>query len=356
MARPGLDGPSSRRRSGTGSVPSTYYVLSSEEFTTSQLIQYGIEAERVGFDGVWTSDHFQPWQANESHSAPAWVTLAALTQRTSRVTMGTGVTCPSFRYRPAIVAQVWAALSALAPDRLFLGLGTGEKLNEGAAGGGWGTYKERAERLVEAVRIIRSLWTGNHVRIRGKYWDVDAKLYDPPASSIPIYIAAGGKESARLAGLHGDGMITGAATLKYDPKVKSIWRRALKEAGKDPSSAPLVVEHWAFVGNEKDAREAAKRWRFLPKAWEHGYYDNASPVQIQRLADKEIGLDEVVKDWTVGEDAKVHVEDIRKLVERGATHIAIHVSSSSQIEVIDFFGREVLPRLQMTTKVPRGGS
>src|SRR5579872_7293532 len=113
------------------SWPQLYYVLSGEQFPVQELIQHGVEAERAGFAGVWTSDHFQPWQVNEGHAAPAWVTLAALTQRTSRIAFGTGVTCPIFRYRPAIVAQTWASLSLLAPGRAFLGVGTGEKLNEG---------------------------------------------------------------------------------------------------------------------------------------------------------------------------------------------------------------------------------
>ncbi len=221
-----------------------YYVLSSESFPVEELVRYGVEAELAGFDGVWTSDHFQPWQPNEGHSAPAWVTLAALTQSTSRIALGTGVTCPSFRYRPAVVAQVWAGLSALAPGRLFLGLGTGEKLNEGAAGGGWGEYPERLSRLLEAVRIIRSLWGGDLVRIKGQFWDVEGKLYDPPKSAIPIYIAAGGPRSARIAGRHGDGLVLQEGTLESEPEVRAAWER--ERRGK-PEGA-VVVEHWAVVG------------------------------------------------------------------------------------------------------------
>src|SRR5580698_11494004 len=132
-----------RPRPQSGKSPQIYYVLSSEEFESQRLIQFGVEAELAGFDGVWSSDHFQPWQPNEGHGGAAWVTLSALTQRTSRIVMGTGVTCPIFRYRPAVVAQVWATLASLAPGRVFLGLGAGENLNEGAAGGGWGRYEER---------------------------------------------------------------------------------------------------------------------------------------------------------------------------------------------------------------------
>ncbi len=328
------------------SWPLIYYVLASEQFPAQQLVQYGVEAERAGFAGVWTSDHFQPWQANEGHSAPAWVTLAALTQRTSRIAFGTGVTCPIFRYRPAVVAQVWASLSLLAPGRAFLGVGTGEKLNEGAAGGGWGTYEERVSRLVEALTIIRALWTGKHVRIKGSFWDVDAKLYDPPASRIPIYVAAGGPKSARLAGIHGDGMITGASSLKTDPRIKAAWEGAAIGARVGSPTKPIIVEHWAVIGDEEEAREAAKKWRFLPKAWQPGFFDNVSPEEIQSRSDREIGLDEVLKDWTVSPEASDHIDAIQNLADLGATHVVVHVPTPHQSRAIDFFGREVLPLLK----------
>ena len=324
--------------------PSVYYVLSSEQFAVQDLVRYGAAAERAGFKGIWTSDHFQPWQPNEGHSGSAWVTLAALTQRTSRLTLGTGVTCPSFRYRPAVVAQVWASLSQLAPGRVFLGVGAGENLNEGAAGGGWGPYRERASRLVEAVKIIRALWTGKPVRIEGRFWDVDATLYDPPSSAIPIYVAAGGPKSARLAGTHGDGLITAASALRNDPRLKAAFEDAEHEAGK--RAQPVIVEHWAYVGDEEHAKDAAERWRFLPKAWEHGFFDSASPAHIQALAQKDISLEDVLKDWTVSRDPRAHVRAIQELGELGATHVVVHVPMPDQPKAIRFFGREVLPALR----------
>lgn len=321
--------------------PKVYYVLSSESFPVEHLVRHGVEAELAGFDGVWTSDHFQPWQANEGHSAPAWVTLAALTQRTSRMSLGTGVTCPSFRYRPAVIAQVWAGLSALAPGRVFLGLGTGERLNEGAAGGGWGGYRERLSRLVEAVRMIRSLWTGKQVRIRGRFWDVDCRLYDPPKSAIPIYIAAGGLRSARAAGVHGDGLVLQGSTLEHQPEVKAAWQRERRRRG-----GAVVVEHWAIVGGGKEADAAAREWRFGPKAWERGFFDSVSPVAIQSLAEKEVPLREAVKSWTVSRNCRDHEVAIRRLASLGATHVVVHVPTRNQSEAIGFFGREVLPALR----------
>ena len=325
-------------------VPRVYYVLSSEQFPVPKLVQFGEEAERAGFEGVWTSDHFQPWQPNEGHSGSAWVTLAALTQRTSRLVLGTGVTCPSYRYRPAVVAQVWASLSQLAPGRVFLGVGAGENLNEGAAGGGWGRYRERASRMVESVEVIRALWTGDPVKVEGRFWSVDGRLYDPPASRIPIYIAAGGPKSARIAGVHGDGMIMGASDLRKKPDLKAARDEASTELGKGPQ--PIVVEHWAYAGGKAQAREAAEKWRFIPRAFSPGFFDNVSPAEIQARAEKEVSLEEVLEGWTVSRDPHDHVRAIEELADLGATHVVVHAPLPDQSKAISFFGREVLPALR----------
>src|ERR1051326_5327570 len=133
------------------------FVLSHEQFPVPQLVELGVQAEQAGFHAIWTSDHFHPWQDNEGHAGFAWVTLAALGQRTQRILMGTGVTCPTYRYRPQLVAEAFASLGLLYPGRIFLGVGAGEALNEVPAGGGWGNYQEPAARLEEAVNIIRKL-------------------------------------------------------------------------------------------------------------------------------------------------------------------------------------------------------
>lgn len=227
-----------------------------------------------------------------------------------------------------------------------MGLGASEKLNEGAAGGGWGNYEERSARLVEAVEIIRRLWTGEHVKLDGRFWDVDGMLYDPPPSSIPIYIAAGGPKSARVAGIHGDGMITGASSLKTDNKLKEAWAGGLREADKDTSGGALMVEHWAFVGDDEEARDAARKWRFIPRAWEHGYFDNVSPAEIESRAESDVDLEDVLKDWTVSAEPEPHIEAIQELGELGATHVAVHVATTSQSKAVDFFGNKVLPALR----------
>jgi TAT-translocated FGD2 family F420-dependent dehydrogenase len=325
--------------------PVVAYALSHETYTVPQLVEYGAAAERAGFRMAWTSDHFQPWQDNQGHSGLAWVTLAALTQRTSHLAFGTGVTCPTFRYLPAIVAEAWASLSHLAPGRVFLGLGTGENLNEGAAGGGWGKYAERSERLVEAIKIIRDLWTGEHVKFKGKYWTVDAKLYDKPASPIPIYIAAGGPKSARMAGLYGDGLIAEGGPLGSNPLYKAAWEEGSRESGKNPATLPIIVELYTVMGGEKEARQSADLWHFGPNAWKNGYFNEMSPLRIQQKAEREIPLENVYKDWPVGTDPEVHVKAIQKTAANGATHVVITTATPNQKEVIDFYGSKVLPKL-----------
>src|SRR3954453_3581191 len=166
------------------------FVLSQEQFMINQLLDFAIAAEQAGFDGVWSSDHFHPWMDNQGHSGQAWITLAAIGQRTKHLTMGTGVTCPSYRYHPAIVAQSFASLGNLYPGRVFLGIGAGEAINEQTVTNDWGNYQERAERMIEAVTLIRKLWSGEWVNFTGKFFQTrDIKLYDPPKQKVPLYIA-----------------------------------------------------------------------------------------------------------------------------------------------------------------------
>lgn len=162
------------------------YVLSHELFPTAELAENAVLAEEAGFDMVWASDHFQPWQDNQAHSTFPWVTLALVGERPSNMLFGPGVCCPIYRYQPATVAQMYASLAQLSPGRVFLGLGTGEALNEQAATGSFGPYQERHDRLAESVELIRELWTGEHTNYDGSYYQTDnARLYDVPDETPP---------------------------------------------------------------------------------------------------------------------------------------------------------------------------
>jgi F420-dependent hydroxymycolic acid dehydrogenase len=332
----------SASRSGALSRGMISFTLSHEQFPVPELVRLGVEAERAGFDLVSTSDHFQPWQANERHAGLAWVTLGALGQQTQRVWMGTAVTCPTLRYNPAIVAEAFATLSLLYPGRIFLGLGSGEALNEQAATGLWPAWRERWDRLIEAATIIRQLWTGQVVQHKGAHFTIDGKLYDPPAQPIPLLLAANGPKAMKLSGQYGDGLITDPQTWKEH---KGEWESGVRLAGRNPGTMPVFVEAFVVVGDKTDAQEPAKQWNFIPKAFK-GYQNIPDPAEIERRAKAELPLPKVYGDWTVSPDPDVHVAAIEKLFNSGVTIVNIHSGQPNQQKVIDFYGREVLPKVK----------
>jgi TAT-translocated FGD2 family F420-dependent dehydrogenase len=318
------------------------FMLAHEQFTIPQLLDLGSAAERAGFGLLATSDHLQPWQANQGHAGEAWVTLGALGQHTRRPWMGPTVTCPSFRYNPAVVAQAFASLSWLTPGRIFLGLGSGEALNEQAAVGSWPSWQERSERLIEAADIIRKLWNGEQVEHRGKYYSVNTKLYDRPPKPIPLLMAANGPKAMHRAGRYADGLITDPKTWKQH---KAEFENGARAAGKDPSKMPVLVELFVVVGNEKEAKASAELWHFIPKAFQ-SYYNVRDPQSIQQRAQAELPLQQVYSDWPIGTNAEVHLKAVKELFQSGASIVNIHSGQADQKRVIEFYGKQVLPKLK----------
>lgn len=318
------------------------YMLAHEQFSVPTLVRLGGVAARAGFDLLATSDHFQPWQANEGHAGEAWVTLGALGAHAPQSWMGTTVTCPTFRYNPAVVAEAFASLSLLYPGRIFLGVGSGEALNERAATGAWPKWQERWDRLIEALTIIRALWGGQPVSHKGQYYTVEAKLYDPPAQPIPVLTAANGRKSMRLAGLHGDGLITDPLTWKQH---KAEWEAGAREAGKNPADMPVLVEQFVVVGGDAEARQAAELWRFTQNAFKT-LYNVTDPAEIQRRAEADSPLDQVMKDWPVGTDPGPHIAKIEELFDSGVSIVNVHAGQMDQERVIDFYANHVLPKVR----------
>jgi F420-dependent hydroxymycolic acid dehydrogenase len=339
--------PQDSRRSDASKIPGFHqrmigFMLPHEQFPVPHLVEMGVAAERAGFDLLAASDHLQPWQSNEGHSGEAWVTYGALGQRTHHVWMGTTVTCPTFRYNPAVVAEAFASLSLLTPGRIFLGVGSGEALNEQAAVGSWPKWQERSERLIEATELIRQLWTGEQISHKGKYYIVDAKLYDKPALPIPIFMAANGPKAMRRAAQFGDGLVTDTKTWKQH---KAEFEAGAKAAGKDPGKMPVLVEQYAVVGNQQDAQQAAELWRFGPKAFTE-YYNIRDPKTIQERADKEVPLEKLYGDWPISTDPQVHIKAVNDLFASGATIVNIHCGQADQKKVIEFYGKEVIPHIK----------
>jgi G6PDH family F420-dependent oxidoreductase len=276
-------------------------------------IDYGLAAEEVGFDRLLMADHFRPWMDLQGHAPQAWVALGALGRRTRHVTLGTSVTSPIYRYRPTVVAQAFATLAALYPGRVFLGLGPGDDRAAVGPAGDWGAVRERADRLVEAVAIIRRLWQGDSVTHHGRHFHIsDVRLYDLPAQPVPLYIAAEGVESMRLAGRHGDGLITGAgAALR--PELRSAFAEGAREAGKDPADMPVLAELFVVVG------------RGAPQ-----------PPAATALSGQ----------WVISVDPEEHADAIRRLFAAGVSEVYINAAQPDQRRALEFYGREVLPRVR----------
>ena len=312
--------------------------LSHEQFRTDQLVAQAEAAERAGFQYVWASDHIQPWQDNEGHAMFPWLTLALVGNATSRISFGTGVTCPTYRYHPAVVAQAFASLELLNPGRVFLGVGTGERLNEQATTNAFGAYTERHDRLVEAIGLIRQLWSGSRISFSGHYFQTNAlKLYDVPQSPPPIYVAAGGPKSATLAGQYGDGWITQAHDVT-NPKLLAAFGAGAHASGRDPASLGKRAEMFAVVGDHTEAARAATLWRFTA-----GAVDQPNPVEIQRAAQAN-PIDKVLATWTVGTDPGPHIKAVQAVLDAGAIPF-LHFAQTEPMTAIEFYRTNVLPKL-----------
>jgi F420-dependent hydroxymycolic acid dehydrogenase len=331
---------------GSWLQPQIGFQLAHEQFKVPELVELGVVADQAGFDLLAVSDHFQPWQENEGHSGQAWITMSAIGQKTKRIRMGTTVTCPTFRYNPAVVAEAFASLNLLTPGRIFLGVGSGEALNEEAATGSWPKWTERSERPVEATDIIRKLWSGQQVDHAGNYYKVNARLYDPPGEPIPLLMAGNGPKAMRRCGQYADGLITDPKTWKEH---KAEFQKGASDAGKDPARMPVFIEQYVVVGGKSELNEAAELWRFGPKAWKP-YFNIRDPKTIQDRAEAEVALEKVAEGWPVGTDPETHVKVLADLFKSGATEVHIHSGQRDQRRVIEFYGKEVLPRLRSISR------
>jgi coenzyme F420-dependent glucose-6-phosphate dehydrogenase len=320
------------------------YKLSSEEQSASDLVRYAQMAEDTGFAFALISDHFHPWIDRQGQSPFVWSVLGAIAQATRRLEVGTAVTCPTMRIHPAVIAHAAATTAALMPGRFFLGLGTGENLNEHVVGQGWPETEIRQARLAEAIEIIRLLWRGGNQSHHGRYFSVEnARLYSLPDVLPPLIVAVGGKRSAALAARLGDGLIGtepersileafddagGAGKPRY-AELTVCW-------AKDEATARRIArEHWPT-----SAMEASLSWE-LPL-----------PAHFEAVAEL-VTEDQVAESVTCGPDPARHLAAIKKYADAGYDHVCVHQVGKEQKGFFEFYEQEILPSLK-TIRGPRG--
>lgn len=323
------------------------YKASAEQFGPRDLLDFSLHAERVGLEIIAVSDHFQPWRHRGGHSPAVLPWLGALGERTERALVGTSVLTPTMRYHPSIVAQAFATLACLNPGRVFLGVGTGEAMNETpATGGEWPPAKERRARLAEAIELMRRLWTEERITFRGTYYRTErATVYDRPDEPVPVFVAASGPLAARLAGRLGDGFIctSGKRPALYRELVDALEEGA-RAAGRDPGAITRMIEIKVSYDRDPDyAREACRWWAALALTTEEksGVED---PVEMERLADA--AADRAHTRFIVSSDPDEVVERIGEYVALGFTHLVFHAPGEDQRRFLDQFARDCLPRLQ----------
>jgi coenzyme F420-dependent glucose-6-phosphate dehydrogenase len=313
------------------------HMLSSEEHTATELVEYAARAEQAGFDYVVISDHFHPWTNTQGQSPFVWSVLGAIAQQTERITVGTAVTCPTMRYHPAIVAQAAATVATMMPGRFLLGVGTGENLNEHVVGRGWPSYAERAAMLEEAVTIIRRLWNGHVVNYEGRHYTVrGARLYSLPDEPPPVIVAAGGPRAARLAGRIGDGLMNYAP----DPQVV----REFDSAGGTGKPRYLQISV-CWAPTEHEARKIARET--VPTVALPGELGNLLPTPAHyEQAVTLVSEDDVADVVTCSPDPEAHVDVIRRAISAGYDHLHIDQVGPHQEDFFHFYQRDVLPRLR----------
>jgi coenzyme F420-dependent glucose-6-phosphate dehydrogenase len=327
-------------------MPEIGYTLSSEEFAPRDLLDQAQRAEEAGFTHVVISDHYHPWTDRQGHSAFVWGVIGGLAQVTGEVTIGTGVTCPLVRIHPAIIAQAAATAGCMLPGRFFLGVGTGENLNEHILGDAWPSASVRRDMLEEAIALIHHLWEGGLQSFRGEHYLVDnARIYDLPDQAVPIHVAAAGDQAAELAGRVGDGLI---ATSPDGDLLRTFDRSGGR--GK-PRFGQLTV---CWSETEEEARKTALE--IWPNAAITGELGQELPLPRHfEQAASLLSEDQVAESMPIGPDPERYVEAIRGYERAGFTHVYVHQVGHEQEGFIRFFQREILPQVGQDRAMPKAG-
>jgi coenzyme F420-dependent glucose-6-phosphate dehydrogenase len=326
------------------------YKASAEQFGPRELVELGVAAEAHGMDSATVSDHFQPWRHEGGHAPFSLAWMTAVGERTEKIALGTSVLTPTFRYNPAVVAQAFATMSCLYPQRIFLGVGTGEALNEIATGftGQWPEFKERFARLRESVRLMRELWRGERVDFDGDYYTLKgASIYDVPDGGVPVYIAAGGPAVAKYAGRAGDGFIctSGKGEELYTEKLMPAVLAGAEAAERDADGLDKMIE--IKISYDPDPQLALNNTRFwaplsLTAEQKHSIED---PIEMEKAADA-LPIEQIAKRWIVASDPDEAVEQVGQYVQWGLNHLVFHAPGHDQRRFLELFKTDLEPRLR----------
>lgn len=320
------------------------YAAALEQFHPNELLDYCKLAEQYGFRGVMAADHFQPWVPQQGHNAFAYTWMGALGIVTNH-TFGPGVTCPSFRYHPSVIAQAAATLAAMFPGRFWLGLGSGEALNEHVVGGVWPEPLERMEMLIESTEIIQKLLSGKPARYRGQYFKMEkVRLYTLPDTPPPIYIAATGPQTVKFAGRMCDGLITPGASHEKLRGILDTFAAGAREAGKDPDKMPKLLQlHISWAETDDEALHNALT------EWPNGGMN--FPKQDIRTPEDFAAMAKLVRPENfdgrvlISTDLDKHRALIQGFIDLGFDEIHVHNVGRNQEQFIKVFGEQVIPKV-----------
>jgi coenzyme F420-dependent glucose-6-phosphate dehydrogenase len=324
------------------------YAAALEQFDPTELLRYCELAEEHGFGGVMAADHFQPWVPRQGQSAFVWSWMAALGVATKRLTFGPGVTCPSFRYHPAVVAQASATLGAMFPGRFWLGLGSGEALNEHVVGGVWPEAHVRLKMMQEAIDIIKKLFSGKLARHDdGEYFTMErVRLWTLPEQPVPIFVATAGPVTAKWTGQYCDGLITPGASHEKLRMLIEKFEEGARASGRDPSKMPKLLQlHMSWAETYDEAlQNALDQWpnggMAFPKQ------DIRSPEDFAEMA-KLVRPENYKNRMLISPDLAEHREAIQQFIDLGFDEIHVHNVGRNQEQFIKGFGEQVIAKLRL---------
>jgi G6PDH family F420-dependent oxidoreductase len=311
------------------------YFLSSEETAPRELVRQASLAEDAGFDGLWISDHFHPWNDEQGHSGFVWSTIGAIAQATTRMKVTTAVTCPTIRVHPAIIAQAAATSAVLLEGRFALGLGSGEALNEHVLGDRWPEADERLEMLEESVQVIRTLWQGGSQSHRGRHYRVEnARIYDLPDELPPILISGFGPKSTELAARIGDGFCT------VSPEKDAV-ETVREQGGQDKLIAGGMKVCW----DEDEQRARKTAYRLWPNDGLPGELAQILPTPAHfEQASELVSEEQIAEAIPCGPDLDAHLEKIREYEDAGFDELYVQQVGDGHERMFELYSQEILPR------------